>query len=142
MIEFSTLGPHEEIFNHIDDVDGKRTTFAVTRFRTYCEAHEGVWTIPITKENAEFCRRNRGIEPHRLARLRPEDLQKPLLFVLWPNGEHLMIDGTHRYVQLADLDIAQGNAWVVDDREVWEQFTVANVPNYSEEQLLRSNSGM
>lgn len=123
----------EEAFTYIDDENGgKQTTFAVSRLRRYCEAHniEKV-KIPVEQHHADRFWTTRGVEQHRLDRLRLEDLTKPLLFILWKDHDIIMLDGTHRYVRLFQLGVPECIAWVVEDRAVWERFII-DVPQMPE----------
>lgn len=96
------------IFTHIDDETGKVTTYSVThlwlRVKEAMRAGKLKATrIPVDRDFAKYCREHRGIEKHRLQRIKTKHLDEPLLMATQPSGTHLMVDGHHRYVKAANL---------------------------------------
>lgn len=139
----------EEVFTHIDDVDGKQTDFAVSMLTKHLvERQWPVCLVPVTKEQADFCIQCRGVEQDRLEALtrHPEALKKPIILVEMPPGKdqersHLMVDGTHRYVLFAML----GGEWIPAYMIPWDvaaPFIIEGLPQTTNEALQASYSGI
>jgi hypothetical protein len=128
MIDVRDIGPTEQLFTHQDE-DGTLTTYAASRLAAFCEMHVPRSRVAIEPEAAALFNAVRGVEPHRLQRLGTRELLTPLVFVHLPDGTHLLVDGTHRYVRLAQLGVPDAPAYLVS----WEaaqpflvRLTIAN----------------
>jgi len=130
----------EECFTHVDPDTGAQTTWAAGALYTFCVANPdkvSIGTVPVDEEHARFCFTHRGVEANRFAIFvqHPEFLKKPILFVLMPDGQHLLIDGTHRYVCLFALKIPEARAYVVP-YEVAKPFIIEDIPQTSVEEVM------
>lgn len=98
----------DEVFTHVNDDDGAQTSYNVTALYRHLTdrwdevALAGVEkvVVPVDEDHGQYCMERRGVEQDRIAVLvqHPEYLTKPILFVAMPDGSHLLVDGTHRYV--------------------------------------------
>lgn len=94
----------DQVFTHesLDDSKFQRSWNVGAIMRVLMDMFEQGQIEPIWVQiDAGFipcCWKDRGIEKHRLARLTPDALKVPVLFMAEPDGTHLMLDGTHRYV--------------------------------------------
>lgn len=137
----------EEVWNFINDEPPfEQMTFVVTRLYKFCvENNWPLVRVPISRDIANFCLTNRGVEVHRLLRLTREDLNKPLLFIKYDGrgrGTHLMVDGTHRLVRLVLMGMTETLAYVIEDRAIWDLFVVNGMPELNPEKLLTKASGL
>jgi hypothetical protein len=130
----------EECFTHVDEVTGVHTTWAAGALYQFCvdnpdKVEPG--TVPVDEEHAHFCFTHRGVEQERFAAFvqHPEFLKKPILFVRMPNGSHLLVDGTHRYVCLYALKIPTARAYVVP-YDIAQPFIIEDVPQTSDEEVM------
>ncbi len=108
--------------------------FASTRIRDEVGPRLQVGLVPVDKQFADWCSRERGVEPHRLGRwmtvLKPTNILhfEPFLFVHLKNTDsHLLIDGTHRYVACALLGIPEFPAIIVPEPE-WKEYLIEMPP--------------
>lgn len=103
MIPVSEISILEQVFTHIDPDTGEVTCLAIDRLKEDKRLRmKPVGLCPVTMEFAEFCLRERGVEPHRVARvLATYPDYDPVLFAAWGDGSHLLIDGVHRYIACA-----------------------------------------
>lgn len=141
-IAFGEMRRGEVVFTHLEA--GVQTVYAVSRIERALETREG-WgrlaRVPVEAEFAGWLRDNRGVEQWRVERLHERALRSPLLFAEQPDGSHLLIDGTHRYVALAERGERSTLAWLLTPRE-WREFTVRDAPTVSESALRAMPSGM
>ncbi len=83
-------GSMHEVFEH--SVEG---LFNITLMRKW--AHKNRTPVRIlTMDVVPFIRQTRVTEEARLFSLTDEEKMEPVLVVLYDDGEHLMIDGSHR----------------------------------------------
>ena len=134
---------HEVVFTHIDNVDGVERHFAVERMQKYLDQiNYPISLVAVDKNFAHFCRVNRGIEQHRLDRIKISDLAKyPIIMGSWPDGTTVTFDGHHRYVKAAMLNIGAINARILPE-SIWRQFQIADGPTLGEEFLKTKHSGI
>lgn len=152
----------EEAFTHVkDDETGHQTTYAVSSLREYCDAHfvltkQPISTsdelaltviekcnVPVEQHHADYCRANRGIEEHRLARLvdgGPAVVLKPIIFVRQADGSMLLVDGTHRYVLAHMLGVPFVPGYFVP-WNIARPFIIEDAPACDPEALMNSWSG-
>lgn len=94
----------DQVFTHenLDAGKGLRTWNVGAIMRVMIdlsvEGKTEVLTTPVDPDFAKYCMNMRGVEQHRLDRMVPKVLMIPCLFLAEPDGTHLMLDGTHRYV--------------------------------------------
>ena len=146
MFNIEDMNPREAVFTHIDDVTGIQIDVAIDRLNAHIRARciKGLFDpVPINVEHhiAEYFINNRGIEPHRLKRIRSEDFLNPILFATTPKGTHLLLDGHHRYVAAAMAGKATLPAFVVPER-VWRKFLIEGMGQATTEILRNMYSGM
>lgn len=141
-LHVSTLPLSDQIFTHIEPKSGKNTTIAATRLNEWCQKsnHPRV-NIPLTRDGAELLWNKRGVEKDRLKRLTVLCRYYPILVLEWPDGTHLIADGTHSYCWQYSQGFSSAVAWMVP-QVVWREFVVEGLPDASEEQLLSSFSGI
>ena len=131
------------IFTHIDPDNQKETVINITRlsldFRVKIRP---IVKIPIDPVWAEQSFHKRGLEEHRLKRiiLRP-DLMEPVLFCVWPDGSHLLVDGNHRYAASWVMGATDIPARIIP-RSVWKKHVIKGLPASNEQRLLTSFSGI
>lgn len=80
--------------------NGVATHFHVNRIIKRAK-NKPVHTVPIDRGFAKWALRNNGIEQHRLDRLLQVPKDKPfdpVHYIVWSNGKHVLVDGSHRYV--------------------------------------------
>jgi hypothetical protein len=94
------VDPFDELFTHAEDATGLQTTYNVTRLYAAIAGVLEEFKIPVEEEHASYCVEKRGVEQDRIQVLyeHPEYLKKPIVFINLPDGTHLLVDGTHRYV--------------------------------------------
>src|SRR5882757_7007515 len=126
MINIKKLDVTETVFQRINH-RGEYQVIAVDRLFKYCEKinHYEV-RLEVTQAKAADIKRLRNIEPHRLTRLRQEDLRVPLLLIE-DFGEIDMIDGHHRYIRKFLTGVLFARAYQVMP-VIWKQYLVKGVP--------------
>ena len=136
-MKLTDLGVFDEIFTHIDDVDGHQTSWAVNALYEYAVKTGQQYLVPVEKHHADYCVENRGVERERIAQLTAnvEWLKKPILFVNLPDAS-LLVDGTHRYVTHHLLGVPQILAYMVPFEEA-KVFIIEDAPQTTEEKLMR-----
>lgn len=129
----------DEIFTHIDDATRVQTSWNATQLFAYAvEAKLPVYALVVDAEHAEYCMKQRGFEPERIGPLLGNAawLAKPILFVRFENHDHLLVDGTHRYVifhkVLQSPDIL---AYIVPEADA-RPFCIDDMPQTTEEALM------
>lgn len=130
----------DELFTHVGDDGTTRTTYDVTKLFDYVLAHESEVekiSVPVDEEHARYCFEHRGAEEERIAVLmeHPEYLRKPVLFIALPNGEHLLADGTHRYIVFFMMKAPVIPAYIVP-WSMAEPFIIVDMPEESKDLLL------
>ena len=135
----------EENFIHFDPVHGQRI-FAVQRLLAAIRAEQvPPVMVAVDPEFAQWMRaNNRGIEQHRLDRLTHAivDAADPILLLVQEDGQMLLVDGSHRFVWLAEQGVPEARAWIMPP-DVWQQFVVdGELAGLTEEALQRLPSGL
>jgi hypothetical protein len=130
----------DECFTHIDDTTGVQTTYAVTALYKHVSTHEDQvekWSVPVEEHHAKYCITNRGVERDRLEVLmgKADYLAKPIMFIHMPDGQHLLVDGTHRYVCYWMLKITNIPAYMIP-WDVAKAFVLEDAPSIEEEKLM------
>lgn len=142
MISFFDIDKREVIFSHIDDKSGEQTTFAVDRIIKYCLDNKvGAVMVPIEKQFVDHCINKGGFEADRLHKLYGKRLMFPMILIDTEDGDHLLIDGTHRYVKHAFMNHKIARAWVLSPA-IWRQFVVTGEPKLTRGQLQSMSSGL
>lgn len=118
-MKISEVGLTDEVFTHLDD--GHQTVYAVTALNRRClEGGPGIdkLLVQVDEEHAKFCMESRGVEQDRIAELlkNVDYLKQRVIFVAMPDGSHLLVDGTHRYVTYYSLNLPNIPAFMVS----WE----------------------
>lgn len=132
-----------ECFTHIDD-EGKLTRkFDVTGIIEYCvENKVEIVRVGMTLIGYNICKLERGYEQHRLDTITQQVIDNhPVVFCQLPDGTHLMIDGTHRYIKAWDLGKRFILSYLVPEG-VWAQFLLPVDENLTAEELLKQDSGL
>lgn len=140
MLTMQEIDPFEECFTHLSEDSAVTTTYATSRLRAWIESHPDQverGCVPVDAEHAEYCLRERGVEQSRLNALmaHPEHLTKPIIFVHQPDGSHLLVDGTHRYVIWHHCHQTQIPAYVVE-WTVAEAFIIADAPQVTDREAF------
>ena len=140
------LSMSETIFTHYDEKTGEKTVFAsgslVTSVKQKVLNNElEILKIPVDENFAELYLTHRGIEPHRLARLKPEHLLDPITIILMNDKSLLMVEGNHRYVKHWQLGMKECLGVIVPKR-IWRNFVITDLPEGSAEMLLKRFSGI
>lgn len=131
-----------QIFTHVDSKTKINTVFAVTDLRRYCDRIVmRPMMVSIEREDVEMVRHYRGIEKHRVMRALTTKTWLPLMFAHMPDGEHLMIDGSHTFCARYLLGHQWALAYIIP-QEIWTYFTVDGLPSATEDQLANSWSGI
>lgn len=136
------MGDREVVFHHVDADTGRNTVLAIGRMLEWCKAQKlEVHRIPVDPAFVSFCFQNRGIEPHRLARLTAAQCKEPLIFCRWYDDTFLLADGHHRYVRIS-LDGGRWcNGWILTP-EQWEPFVVDGADEATPQILQTMFSGI
>ena len=125
----------EIVFSHVDDKTGEVRHFAVERLCKYletCAAPPPIITFPIDQQFAKYAYTLRRVEMHRLKRIMADPAQiaaYPIMLAHMPGvardtqGEHLVIDGIHRYVAAAVLGWSELRGYEMPP-ELWEQYLI------------------
>jgi hypothetical protein len=127
-MRFADCGKFDQTFTHVD-----KTTRAVLMInasqlnRHLLLTDSPAVRVPVTAEDALYIEKNHGVEPARLAKITDPDLRRPITFIEWGDGTHLLVDGNHRYVQAYSIGKRTMLAWLVA-QEVWRQFVIEDVP--------------
>lgn len=142
----------EIVFSHVDDKTNEVRHFAVERIEKWLRTRSDIPIIrvPIDYVFAQFAFTYRGIEQHRFERITKRQIKtNPIVLAHMPGvgrdttGEHLMIDGTHRYCKAAMLGMEHIHAYELQP-EHWEPFLV-HVPeldNLTREQMIGQANGI
>lgn len=141
MIRWRELG-HETIFTHFDPETGEQRIYAVDRLLAHLAVYQP-YLVPVDPDMARWMVEHRGLEAHRLARLTPEIVAEapPVIFCKQADGTWLLVDGTHRYLWLAE----HGVKWVLGymaEPSDWEPFIVEPNPELTETALRVMDSGL
>lgn len=136
----------EVVFSHVDDGDGVLRHYAIDRIVNYIEhapVRPEIIEFQIDAVWAAFALTHRGVERHRLERITPADLAHyPIIMAHHPDGkgrpdhqgQHMVIDGHHRYCKAAMLGWRTLRAYVLPP-ELWEQYLI-----YIPEEVLSAQS--
>ncbi len=128
----------DELFTHMDDADGAQTTWNSTRVYEWATANNWpVIRVAVDEDHARYCFEKRGFEDARIPDLlsNPDYMLKPILFIALPDGSHLLIDGTHRYVLYYKFNQASIPAMIIPLDQV-QEYIVTDVPQISEAELM------
>lgn len=130
----------DECFTHIDDATGVQTTYAVTALYKHVSTHEDQvekWSIPVEEYHAKYCIEKRGVEKDRIQILidNVDYLKKPILMIAMPDGSHLLVDGTHRYVCYWMLKVSNIPAYMVP-WAVAQPFIIEDAPQMDEDRVM------
>lgn len=141
MIRWADMGS-ETIFTHFDPATGLQRIYAVDRLLAHLKAYQP-YLVPVDPEMARWMVEHRGLEAHRLARLTPEIVAAvpPVIFCRQADDAWLLVDGTHRYVWLAE----RGVKWILGymaEPSDWEPFIVEPKPELTETVLRSTYSGL
>jgi ParB-like chromosome segregation protein Spo0J len=140
-MKMDQVGLLDETFTHIgEDAARTQTTYAVTALRKrIIEGGPGIvkTRVPVEQEHADYCVMRRGVEQERLERLllSPDALAAPIIFIASPDGSHLLVDGTHRYVCFFGLGLPQILAYVVD-AAVAADYIIEDIPQMPEDVVM------
>ena len=129
----------DELFTHQDDETGVQTSWNATRVYEWAVSRNWpVTRVAVDEEHARYCFEKRGFEEERIPDILadPARLKKPIVFVANPDGTHLLIDGTHRYVLYFKFQQESIPAYIVPLDQI-EQFIVTDIPQMTEEELMR-----
>lgn len=142
MIHWRSLPLNEQLFTHFDPETGEVKTWAASRLMFHCRHHgrKLLVTARMDHDFAQLCKRDRGVEAHRLSRLTSSQLAEPLLLADLGRSQ-LLIDGTHRYVRKSDLGHNEFTAYLVPE-SLWKDFLVSDLPSTTPQELLQSHSGI
>lgn len=133
----------EEVFTHIDH-DNTVRTFLTGKMYEFAEAHahecSGIMCVnlPIDMIPIDYLRKNAGVEPERIERLREPYLSRPIIAIWWqdnfinsPNVEDreryagkkvfTIIDGNHRAIKMAEMGAENIKAFIFEEY-MWTQF--------------------
>ncbi len=126
-----------ETFHYVAE-DGTQTTYAVKALNEYIDAHPELEKFKIDIDAVHVHRfvSNNEVEIGRIERLmaEPERLVRAIVFVEQPNGEHILVDGRHRYTAFFKLRAPVILAYVLP-WELGKQFIVEDFPHMPEEMI-------
>jgi hypothetical protein len=127
LTDLSTLGPKDIMYVWTDDKTLLTYTFAIGRMAEAIKLLKPDHTyVALDEDHYKFVRDNRGIEEHRLDRLRNIDpyFLDPIIMAYWPHDKSwLTLDGNHRTVALYESGFRHVKA-VMCQPEFWKQFLV------------------
>lgn len=120
------------VFTH-RDTQGEERTFSVEHLWEQAQRLLSAGQIEVvyallSRDFAKWAVANRGIEKHRLDRLKPEHLT-PVLFLNWYDDTKLLVDGHHRYVKAVKL-FRRTIKCVCLEPSQWEPFVIADAPKF------------
>ena len=151
----------EIVFSHVDDVDGTVRHFAIERILNWIKAappHKlpPIIECPVDPTFAMAAMTVRGIEPHRLARVTLQDILHYPIIVAHapgfgrdmrssasaPGGEHLIIDGSHRYCKAWLMGLKSLPAYEVEP-DFWMEYLVdiPEMDDFTREQMADQAMG-
>jgi hypothetical protein len=116
----------EVLFSWQDPDTGEQLHFAVERLtREVKRLNLEVFRTEIDPKFAEASAKDRGLEPHRLARLLEVPIPdwEPLVFCRMPDDTCVLVDGNHRYYVAWQLGEKYVLAYIVP-QDVWSRFIV------------------
>jgi len=130
----------DQVFSHIDS-DGTQRHFAATAIRRQAIKDNAPrhW-VKIEQEAAEMIKRDRGIEKERLELAMQTQKYEPLIICEMSDNTHLLIDGSHSYVAMAQKGIEAAEMFHVPE-VIWRHFLIEGLPDTTEEALRTANSG-
>lgn len=143
-MRWAELSDADVLFTHFDEDKDKQTTYVVSRMFDWClRTGARLYLVPITQEDAAHIREKRGLEEHRLERLRtiPPGRWEAVLLCHHTDDSYLLVDGSHRYVISAELGRLQIKAYLLEPHE-WQPFVVEDAPPLDVEHTLRLKSGL
>jgi hypothetical protein len=122
----------EVVFTHVDDKTGEVRHFAVERIAAWLSMQTRIPIIKVKLDPvfAHWAMTRRGIEMHRFTRISKRIVKaNPIVFAHMPgiardaDGEHLIIDGNHRYCRAVYFGETHIRGYVLEP-EHWEPFLV------------------
>lgn len=148
MLSFSDLRfgppPGEEVYTWQDPDTGETRLWAVERLAKWLE------TGPVEHQLAkvesrwsDYYRENRGIEDHRIEWLKRNFNASitPIIILKLVGGQHITLDGHHRYVLLAELGIPFIRAYILTEEQA-SQFEVKDFPKPKGRLNIHAYSGI
>lgn len=142
--KFHDLPKRTVIFTHIDPDTHEQTMVWVSGLMNdIAFKNIPVTSIAVDLDFASKWLPKRGLEPHRLDALRkvPTARLAPVIMLHWPDGTHLLADGSHRYFVAACRGVEGIRAKLVP-HEIWEPYKVIDFPESDGDTLQRSFSGI
>lgn len=119
----------ETCFTWVDYDDGEVLCFAVDRIEMQInsnvrQAGISAHSIDIVPGLAKHLWKRHGLEPHRLARLMPDQVEYwPPILIVEHKNRHIMIDGGHRYVRAYQFGCEGIAGWIISE-PVWRPFLI------------------
>jgi len=141
-MKLKNVNPNKPVFSWMDPDTKVMTTWAAEELAEWCKrTKQPLSLIPINKEFAKNCRAFRGVENHRFGKFAKEGVKEPMLFLTMPDKTHLLVDGTHRYVFLAEHNAPVGMAYILQEKD-WRPFVIEDYPQFDEHLLHTMHSGI
>lgn len=147
MIDGTKLPAGTVVFTHIDDVDGIETTYSITHIKRAIIAAQQAKTLQVGRVHvdhkfAKWCKTHRGIEKHRLDRIKTRDLKIPVIFAMHEDkSTGLLIDGHHRYVKASGKMMRTLPAFLLPP-SIWTECIVTGLDSVHAHKLINSYSGI
>jgi hypothetical protein len=142
VIKVADMGNAEHVFTWENPDTLALTNLATGRMAAWCkETSQEVVGIAVQDTAATMFMAERGIEWHRLGRIKVADLLTPVILCDWRDNTHLLVDGHHRYVYAALLGVKTIPAYMLT-HDQWEPFVIEGVPPVTREELLTGFSGL
>lgn len=141
-MKWRECGLFDHIFSHLNPHSGEMSHINVTTlsedWRTKARpVHDAI----MDQDGYDLCMAQRGIEEHRVARLRGLATVEPILICIWKDQTHLVVDGHHRYV----ARWRDGHREIpcrMLPRSIWERHLVEDIPEQLSRALLQGFSGI
>ncbi len=134
----------ETCFTWVDYDDGEVLCFAVDRIEKqiqsdYRQPGISAHLIDVEPGLVKHLWKKHGLEPHRLARLMPEQVDHwPPILIAEHKDRHIMIDGGHRMVRAYQFGVEQIPGWLIS-ADVWRPYLIDLSQIENDPRELREN---
>ncbi len=119
-IRGDTIGRSEQFFSH-RDLTGVYRHFDISKMWRLVEATPDAYEqrqFDVRKEEVDYMIVYQGVELSHLTRLTAESARKPGLIVEFKDKDHIVIDGSHRYIKLFALGQPEMTFYVLTEEQV------------------------
>jgi|SRR5882762_3416074 len=133
----NNYGPLEPIYTWVNPKTGENLNVASERLRLFTlDPSSGlsvVYTAVSYNQAMEFWR-NKTIDLHHVLQLKAKRRLDPIIYIEDRDGDHLLVDGRHRYALIALSGLDMIPSFILKPKE-WERFRIVGLKPLTEQQL-------